>query len=127
MATEKILIIGSSGQIGSELVEELRLLFGDDNVIASDIKTPEGAVHKGPFEALDVLYTAKVLETIQKHNVKQIYLLAAMLSATAEQKIKLAWHLNMDGLINLLEICREKKDQAILAFHCCFRTQHTTA
>jgi nucleoside-diphosphate-sugar epimerase len=104
---EKILVIGSSGQIGSELVEELRVRYANDNVIASDIKTPEGAIHKGPFEALDVLYSAKVLETIQKHNIKQIYLLAALLSATAEQKIKMAWHLNMDGLINLLELCRE--------------------
>lgn len=109
MATEKILVIGSSGQIGSELVEELRIRFGNDNVVASDIKAPEGIVHKGPFEVLDVLYTAKVVETIEKHGVTQIYLLAALLSATAEQKIKLAWHLNMDGLINLLEICRERK------------------
>src|SRR5271154_5559432 len=97
MATEKILVIGSSGQIGSELVEELRIRYGDDNVIASDIKAPQGVIHKGPFEALDVLYAAKVIEIIHKYDVKQIYLLAAMLSATAEQKIKLAWHLNMDG------------------------------
>src|SRR5205085_6537446 len=90
-------------------VEELRKRNGNDNVIASDIKTPQGIEHKGPFEALDVLYTARVIETIKKHDIKQIYLLAAMLSATAEQKIKLAWHLNMDGLINLLGICKENK------------------
>src|SRR4051812_13920649 len=109
MATEKILVIGSSGQIGSELVEELRKRYGNDNVIASDIKTPQGIEHKGPFEPLDVLYPSKVLETVKKHEITQIYLLAAMLSATAEQKIRLAWHLNMDGLTNLLDICKENK------------------
>jgi nucleoside-diphosphate-sugar epimerase len=65
-------------------------------------------LHQGPFYQLDVLDFPKVVEIIRKHNVKQIYLLAALLSATAEQKMKAAWRLNMDSLLGILEICREE-------------------
>jgi nucleoside-diphosphate-sugar epimerase len=108
--TETILVIGAKGQIGSELVEELRRINGDQNVIATDIKMPSDEfLNSGPFYQLDVLEFAKVLEIVKKHNVKQIYLLAALLSATAEQKMKSAWKLNIDSLLGILEICKDEK------------------
>ena len=107
---ESVLVIGAKGQIGSELVEELRRIYGDSNVIATDIKMPsEGFLDSGPFYQLDVLDFVKVSEIIRKHNVKQVYLLAALLSATAEQKVKSAWRLNMEGLLGTLELAREEK------------------
>ena len=107
---ETILVIGAKGQIGSELVDELRRIYGDKNVIATDIKLPsEDFIKSGPFYQLDVLDFPRVLEIIKKHNVKQVYLLAALLSAVAEQKVKSAWNLNMEGLLGLLEIARNEK------------------
>ena len=108
--TETILVIGSNGQIGSELVDTLRKDYGGNRVIASDIKDA-GAETKshGPFVQMDVLDSKKVFEVIKQNKVKQVYMLAAMLSATAEQKVKLAWKLNMEGLINLLDIAKEEK------------------
>jgi nucleoside-diphosphate-sugar epimerase len=107
---ETILVIGAKGQIGSELVEELRRINGESNVIATDIKPVSTEfMNSGPFYQLDVLDFPKVLEIIRKHNVKQIYLLAALLSAVAEQKVKMAWKLNMESLLGLLEICKDEK------------------
>lgn len=106
--SESILVLGANGQIGSELVESLRNIYGMDNVIASDIKEP-ASKSDGPFIQLDVLQADKVLDVIKKNNVKQVYHLAALLSATAEQKVKSAWKLNMDGLINLLDIALQEK------------------
>ena len=108
MSSEKILVIGSNGQIGSELVEELRTIYGSENVIATDVKEP-AVMTDGPFLKMDVLDTATVYDTIRKNKITQVYLLAALLSATAEQKIKSAWKLNMEGLINLLDIAKEEK------------------
>lgn len=118
MSSEKILVIGSNGQIGSELVEELRNIYGSANVIATDVKEPQSPSPQGeglgvrsmqPFLKMDVLDTATVYDTIRKNKITQVYLLAALLSATAEQKIKAAWKLNMEGLINLLDIAKEEK------------------
>ena len=107
---ESILVIGAKGQIGSELVEELRRIYGDKNIIATDIKLPSDEfIKSGPFYQLDVLDFPKLTEIIKKHNVKQIYLLAALLSAVAEQKMKAAWRLNMEGLFGLLEISKDEK------------------
>ena len=107
---ESILVIGAKGQIGSELVEELRKINGASNVIATDIKLPSDEfMNSGPFYQLDVLDFNKVLEIIRKHNVKQVYLLAALLSAVAEQKVKSAWKLNMEGLLGLLDIAKDEK------------------
>ncbi len=107
---DTILVIGANGQIGSELVEELRRIYGDKNVIATDIKPASSEMlHNGPFEQIDVLDFPKVNDIINKYNVKQVYLLAALLSATAEQKVKSAWKLNMEGLLGLLDIAREQK------------------
>ena len=106
--SERILVLGANGQIGSELVESLRNIYGADNVIASDIKEPL-TKSDGPFVQLDVLQADKVLDVIKQNQVKQVYHLAALLSATAEQKVKSAWKLNMDGLINLLDIALQEK------------------
>jgi nucleoside-diphosphate-sugar epimerase len=109
MSTEKVLVIGANGQIGSELVGELRNIHGNDNVIATDVKEANPAIAGGPFIRMDVLDSTFVYDTIRKNKITQVYLLAALLSATAEQKIKSAWKLNMDGLINLLDIAKEEK------------------
>lgn len=103
---ESILVIGSSGQIGTELVEDLRKKYGNDSVIASDLKPAMPC--DGPYEQLDVLNKDLLFDIVKKHNVTQIYLLAALLSATAEKNIKFAWQLNMDGLFHVLELAKEK-------------------
>lgn len=106
--TERTLVLGSAGQIGTDLVEELRGIYGSDNVIATDIKDqPADFKAKGPFYMADVLDAQQVYDLIKKNNVKQVYLLAALLSAVAEQKPKAAWKLNMDGLFVMLDYCKE--------------------
>ena len=105
---DKILVIGSGGQIGTELVEYLRERMGNDNVIASDVKKKEGT-EAGPYEVLDALDAKRITEVIDKHKVNQVYLLAALLSATAEQNPKFGWKLNMEGLFNILDLAKEKK------------------
>ena len=110
----KILVIGSSGQIGIDLVLELRRLHGIGNVIATDIKEACPVLIKdGPFYQLDVLDSSKLIALIEKENVSQVYLLAALLSAVAEQKPLSAWNLNMDGLLNILELGKQGKIERI--------------
>ncbi len=106
--TEKILVIGSSGQIGTELVMELRARYGSSNVIASDLRdsAPE-VMESGPFETLDVLDKTKLYSIVKKHGVTQVYLLAALLSATAEKNPLFAWKLNMESLFHVLELAKE--------------------
>ena len=104
---DKILVIGSSGQIGTELVEYLRNKKGTDNVIASDVKA-SGQSEQGPFEILDALDGKALGEIVAKYKVNQVYLLAALLSATAEKNPKFAWKLNMEGLFNVLDLAKEK-------------------
>lgn len=105
--TEKILVIGSSGQIGTELVQGLRDIYGIDSVIASDVKVTEQA-KEGPFEVIDVMNAEGLHTIVKRHGVTQIYLLAALLSATAEKMPKLGWDLNMKGLFNVLDLAKEK-------------------
>lgn len=103
---EKILVIGANGQIGSELVLALSAQHGADRVIASDIGSN---VHRAAqYEQLDVLDAARMAQLIARHQVTQVYQLAAMLSVTGEQAPVKAWTLNMDGLLNILEIARER-------------------
>lgn len=104
--SETILVIGSSGQIGTELVEELRKMYGNDNVVASDIKMPQQE-QSGPFEILDILNKEQLLAIVKKYQVTQVYLLAALLSATAEKNPEFGWQLNMDSLFNVLNLAKE--------------------
>ena len=111
-ASTKVLVIGAGGQIGIELCEALNKLYGSENVIASDIK-PINALSNNPFEQLDVLNSVKLNEIIQKYRVTDVYLLAALLSATAEKNPSYAWKLNMEGLFNVLELAKEKRIQKV--------------
>ncbi|MGV3463983.1 MAG: L-threonine 3-dehydrogenase [Heyndrickxia sp.] len=105
---KKILVTGSLGQIGTELVSKMRGIYGSDNVVATDIRDNGSAVVKeGPFEILDVTDAGKMHELAKKYNVDTIVHLAALLSATAEKNPLLAWNLNMGGLVNALETARE--------------------
>lgn len=109
MPGETILLIGASGQIGAELTMLLRSQYGNSNVVAADIKIPVGELaESGPFEELNVLDRNRIAELADKYKLTQIYNMAAMLSATGEKFPQKAWQLNMDGLINTLEVAREK-------------------
>jgi len=108
--TEKILVIGANGQIGTELVNALRQIHGSDKVIASDIKSPTFSIrHTGPFEIVNVLDEDNLHHVFNKHRPTQVYLLAAILSAVGEQKPKMAWDLNMTGLLHVLDYAVEFK------------------
>jgi nucleoside-diphosphate-sugar epimerase len=105
---DTVLIIGASGQIGTELLVALREERGVQGVIASDIRKPDNSLFdEGPFELLDVLNKDRLLDIVNAHNVKEIYLLAALLSATAEKNPLFAWQLNMDGLFNVLNLAKD--------------------
>jgi len=104
---ERILIIGAGGQIGIELTENLSKLYGNENVIAADLK-PIPALSQNPFETLDVLNKEALFSIINKYQIKQVYLLAALLSATGEQNPSFAWKLNMEGLFHVLDLAKEK-------------------
>ena len=102
------LIIGSSGQIGVELIEQLSKLHGPDKIIASDIKPATKNIIEGvTYLTLDVLDKEKLLGTVKKYNISEVYLLAAMLSAVAEKNIQFAWNLNMKGLFHVLDLAKE--------------------
>lgn len=105
--SDTILVVGSSGQIGTELITELRKIHGADKVVASDLKKPDHFELDGPFETLDILDANRFHEIVKKHQVKQVYLLAALLSATAEKNPKFAWQLNMDSLFLVLDAAKE--------------------
>lgn len=107
----RILVTGSLGQIGSELVMYLREKYGDANVVASDVvkKDVPRVIESGPFESLDVLNAKELDAVCKKHKVNTIIHLAALLSAVAEEKFNLAYDINMNGLHNVLEVARENK------------------
>lgn len=110
-STDHILVIGSSGQIGTELVARLRELYGSSRVIASDLNIP--TVSDGPFEQLNVLDAQRLSEILSKYKISEVYLLAAMLSATGEKFPMKAWDLNMNGLFLLLEAAKEGRIQKL--------------
>jgi nucleoside-diphosphate-sugar epimerase len=110
-STDHILVIGSSGQIGTELVARLRELYGSSRVIASDLNIP--TVSDGPFEQLNVLDAQRLSEILNKYKISEVYLLAAMLSATGEKFPMKAWDLNMNGLFLLLEAAKEGRIQKL--------------
>ena len=104
---DRILIIGAAGQIGSELTVELRKIYGSDNVFATDIKEASPDImSSGPFQLLDVMDDKRLIHFIIRHKITQIYHLAAVLSGNAEKLPLQAWHINMDGLMNILEVAK---------------------
>lgn len=107
--SEKILIIGANGQIGVELTLALREKFGQNNVIASDIRDVNPLISDGPFMILDVMNPEGVRKVVQEEKVTQIYLLAAILSATGEKNPLWAWDINMNSLLSILDICVQEK------------------
>ena len=105
-----ILVFGANGQIGTELVEQLRFLYGENEIIACDIKQPDFNHRKdGPFEFVNVLDKNSLTSLFMNYKPVQVYHLAALLSATGEQKPKEAWKLNMEGLLNVLDLALEFK------------------
>ena len=110
MTQERILVIGASGQLGVELTSALQGIYGVENVIASDVRSPREQRQEelGIFEKLDVLNQGNLGEILDKYRITQVYLLAAMLSATGEKHPKHAWQLNMQGLLNILDAAIEK-------------------
>lgn len=105
----KILIIGACGQIGSELTLKLRQLFGDENVIASDISYSNlEIVNSGIFEIVDAQNYSSIKVCVEKYKIDTIYLMAAILSATGEKYPMKAWDLNMESLFHVLNLARAK-------------------
>jgi len=106
---KKIMITGALGQIGTELVVKCRALYGNDNVLATDIREPEtgSAIANGPFEILDVTDKNRMTEIVESFKPDTFMHMAALLSATAEKNPQFAWDLNMGGLLNALEVARE--------------------
>jgi nucleoside-diphosphate-sugar epimerase len=114
MIKEKILVIGASGQIGVELTMALRKMYGNANVVASDLREENELLKgTGPYVSLDVMNKEMLHVQIIRQNITQIYLLAAILSATGEKNPNLAWNLNMQSLLNVLDIAKEEKIQKV--------------
>lgn len=110
MQKERILVIGACGQIGVELTLGLRKIYGEANVIASDLREENPLLKgTGPYVSMDVMNKEMLHVQVIRQGITQIYLLAAILSATGEKNPNLAWHLNMQGLLNVLDIAREEK------------------
>ncbi len=109
MVKEKILVIGASGQIGVELTLALRGIYGNINVVASDLREENDLLKgTGPYVSLDVMNKEMLHVQVIRQNITQIYLLAAILSATGEKNPGLAWNLNMQSLLNVLDIAKEE-------------------
>ncbi len=108
---DRIMVIGAAGQIGSELVTELRNIYGNASVYATDIKpaSPE-LIGEGPFQILDVMDDKQLIHFIIRNKITQIYHLAAVLSGNAEKLPLQAWHINMESLMNVLEIAKMVED-----------------
>ena len=104
---KNILVIGAAGQIGSELVVELRKQYGVKNVVAADINTEANAdiLLSGIFEKINILDTDKITEVMKKYHIDTVFNLVALLSARGEAEPKLSWDVNIGGLVNLLDIC----------------------
>lgn len=116
MTMEKILVVGAAGQIGSELILTLRKMYGNENVIGTGRKTaPSQAVlETGPFEFFNAVNREDLVNCCKKYDINIIINMAAILSATGEQDPMLAWDVNMNGLINVLEVARELKMKQVL-------------
>ncbi|RJS78107.1 L-threonine 3-dehydrogenase [Candidatus Bathyarchaeota archaeon] len=115
MSKEKILVTGATGQIGSELTLKLRKKYGNDNVVAAGHKRKpsEKLLESGPFVYLDVTDKEAIEKVVKEYEIDTIYHLAAVLSAIGEEKPQLAWHVNINGLYNVLEVTREHGVQRV--------------
>ena len=114
MMHTKILIIGACGQIGTELTQKLRTIYGNENVIASDIrKLNIDVVNSGPFEVVNALDFNQIEHLVEKHQIDEVYLMAALLSATAEKNPAFAWDLNMNSLFHVLNLAKAGKIKKI--------------
>lgn len=102
---KRILVTGAAGQVGSELVPELRRVYGDDAVLATDVRIPDDA--NGFYQPLDCMDATAIAAAVREHRADAIYHLAALLSATAEKKPQVAYEVNMGTLMNVLEVARE--------------------
>ena len=110
MIKEKVLVIGASGQIGVELTLALRKIYGNANVVASDLREENDLLKgTGPYVSMDVMNKEMLHVQVIRQNITQIYLLAAILSATGEKNPSLAWSINMQSLLNVLDIAKEEK------------------
>jgi nucleoside-diphosphate-sugar epimerase len=106
---EKILVVGACGQIGVELTLQLRKIYGEGTVIASDLREEHQLLKgTGPYVSLDILNKETFHVLVLRYNVTQVYLLAALLSATAEKNPLLAWNINMQSLLNVLDVAKEE-------------------
>ncbi len=108
MKKNKILVIGSSGQIDTDLCLSLERIYGAENIICSDLNPPKDKNHRKNFIKLDVLDNEMLTKKVKEENISEIYLLAASLSALAEKNVLISWELNMNSLINVLELARKK-------------------
>ena len=119
---EKILVVGACGQIGVELTLQLRKMYGEGAVIASDLREEHPLLKgTGPYVSLDIMNKETFHVLVLRYNITQVYLLAAILSATGEKNPLLAWHMNMQSLLNVLDVAKEEKlakftGQAVLLF-----------
>ncbi len=111
-----ILVIGACGQIGSELTVALRSRYGAENVVAADIKKPTSKElsESGPFVVMDITQRESLDEIVNKHRIDTIYNMAAILSATGEKNPKLCWHVNIDGLLNVLHAAIDNKLKRVI-------------
>ena len=106
---EKILVVGACGQIGVELTLQLRKMYGEGAVIASDLREEHPLLKgSGPYISLDIMNKETLHVLVLRNNITQIYLLAAILSATGEKNPLLAWHINMQSLLNVLDVAKEE-------------------
>jgi nucleoside-diphosphate-sugar epimerase len=112
--SKKILIIGACGQIGTELTHKLRAIYGVENVIASDIrKLNNDVVNSGPFEVVNAIDFNQIEHIVEEYKIDDVYLMAALLSATAEKNPAFAWDLNMNSLFHVLNLAKAKKIKRI--------------
>jgi nucleoside-diphosphate-sugar epimerase len=111
---EKILVVGACGQIGVELTLQLRKMYGEGRVIASDLREEHPLLKgTGPYVSLDIMNKETFHVLVLRYNITQVYLLAAILSATGEKNPLLAWHINMQSLLNVLDVAKEEKLEKI--------------